>query len=168
MKKTLLIAALASLTMASAQATIFSFSLDLNGLNEVPTNPSPGIGIGTATWDSETSLLTMAGTFTGLMAPASAAHIHPGAAGANGPVLVGITFSSGSTSGTFSYSGTAVDTVAEIDALFAGGLYVNIHTLEFPGGEIRGQLTPVPEPETYAVIAGAGLVGLGVFRRLRR
>jgi hypothetical protein len=83
-------------------------------------------------------------------------------------VLVGITFSNFATSGTFSYSGTAVDTAGEINALFAGGLYVNIHTLEFPGGEIRGQLTPVPEPETYAMIAGAGLVGFGVFRRFRR
>jgi hypothetical protein len=168
MKKTLLIAALASLTMASAQATLFNFTLDLNGLNEVPTTPSPGIGIGTATWDSDTSVLTMSGTFTGLLAPTSAAHIHTGVAGANGPVLVGITFSNFATSGTFSYSGTAVDTAGEINALFAGGLYVNIHTLEFPGGEIRGQLTPVPEPETYAMIAGAGLVGFGVFRRFRR
>jgi len=45
--------------------------------------------------------------------------------------------------------------------------YFNIHTMpDFPGGEIRGFLAPVPEPETYALmLAGLGLVGWAAARR---
>lgn len=51
-----------------------------------------------------------------------------------------------------------------------GGLwYLNLRTTSFAGGEIRGQmqLTPVPEPETYALMAGLGLVGFAAYRRYR-
>ncbi|MCG7756156.1 MAG: CHRD domain-containing protein, partial [Nitrosomonas sp.] len=52
--------------------------------------------------------------------------------------------------------------------LDAGKAYLNIHTNLFPGGEIRGLLSPVPEPESYALL----LVGLGVLtifaRRAKR
>ncbi|OYW28321.1 MAG: hypothetical protein B7Z51_08260, partial [Methyloversatilis sp. 12-65-5] len=41
-----------------------------------------------------------------------------------------------------------------------GKAYLNLHSSEFPGGEIRGFLAPVPEPETYALmLAGLGLIG---------
>ncbi|MDJ0845516.1 PEP-CTERM sorting domain-containing protein [Crocosphaera sp.] len=40
-----------------------------------------------------------------------------------------------------------------LDDLFAGGLYINIHTSKVGGGEVRGQIEPVPEPLT---ILGAG------------
>ena len=45
-----------------------------------------------------------------------------------------------------------------------GTAYLNIHTSTFPGGEIRGFLTPavvaIPEPETYLLLlAGLGLIG---------
>jgi hypothetical protein len=45
--------------------------------------------------------------------------------------------------------------VALLAGLAAGEAYLNIHTTNFPNGEIRGFLTPVPGP-----IAGAGLPGL--------
>ena len=61
-------------------------------------------------------------------------------------------------------------TVTGAEAALLGGLrngraYFNIHTSAFPGGEIRGFLAPVPEPESWALlIAGFGLVG-GAMRR---
>ena len=48
--------------------------------------------------------------------------------------------------------------------LDAGMAYLNIHTNLFPGGEIRGLLSPVPEPESYALLL-AGLGVLTIFAR---
>ncbi|HXR52938.1 MAG TPA: PEP-CTERM sorting domain-containing protein, partial [Steroidobacteraceae bacterium] len=56
-------------------------------------------------------------------------------------------------------------------ALFSGiaqgRAYLNIHTINFAGGEIRGFLQPVPEPATL-LLMGAGMAGLVVIRRRRR
>jgi len=45
---------------------------------------------------------------------------------------------------------------AQVPNLLAGLAYINFHTTEFPSGEIRGQIVPVPEP------ASLGLFGIGV------
>lgn len=57
-------------------------------------------------------------------------------------------------------------TAAQQEAdLLAGHWYLNIATEALPGGEIRGQLTAVPEPEEYAMLAGIGLLAFGSYRR---
>jgi hypothetical protein len=57
---------------------------------------------------------------------------------------------------------------AELGNLFLGGLYLNVHSDVFPGGEIRGQILAVPEPATFALVAIAmlGLIGFGIRRKL--
>ncbi|MDQ3686119.1 MAG: CHRD domain-containing protein, partial [Acidobacteriota bacterium] len=62
-------------------------------------------------------------------------------------------------------------TVAGARAVFLAGLqggqtYFNIHSNAFPGGEIRGQLQPVPEPATM-ILVGTGLAAIAG-RKLRR
>jgi hypothetical protein len=53
--------------------------------------------------------------------------------------------------------------------LLAGRLYINFHTALNPDGEIRGNLVPIPEPGTYAMIlAGLGLMGFMARRRMQR
>ena len=55
---------------------------------------------------------------------------------------------------------------ALVAGLNSGSAYANIHSEMFPAGEIRGFLTLVPEPETYAMLlAGLGLVSLMARRR---
>jgi hypothetical protein len=64
--------------------------------------------------------------------------------------------------------GNGTTLTAQIPNLLANLAYINFHTTQYPGGEIRGQiLVSTPEPSTYALLAtGLGLVGaLGLRRR---
>jgi len=54
-----------------------------------------------------------------------------------------------------------------INGLLSGLTYLNVHTNAFPGGEIRGFVVQVPEPETYALLL-AGLAIIGIAMRKRR
>src|SRR5215469_2361702 len=119
-------------------------------------------------------------TFSGLLAPATAAHIHCcGPAGVNEPVVLPFSaaqgFPFGATSGTFSHTfdlntdlSPGTITAAQFVAGLEGGeTYANIHDTPFPGGEIRGQLAAVPEPRAFFALAGC-LIVLGVMRRFRK
>ena len=63
--------------------------------------------------------------------------------------------------------GNGTTLTAQLANLFGSRLYINFHTGEFPGGEIRGPITPIPEPGTLTLL-GLGLVALGRRRLTRR
>lgn len=131
-------AALLALTSRSQAATT-SFTADLKGSSEVPSNTTSGTGSATVTLDSATNKITWNVTFSGLTGPATAAHIHgPAPAGKNAGVMVWL-----STKGkpaASPLSGSATLTAAQASDLMNGQCYVNVHTAANPGGEIRGQL----------------------------
>ena len=70
---------------------------------------------------------------------ASAAHIHEGAKGKNGPVIIPLTKSGDN---TFTVPAGTKLTDAQMESLKSGNLYVNVHSAANPGGEIRAQLGP--------------------------
>jgi hypothetical protein len=110
--------------------------LKLTGDQEVPANDSTAVGTGHI-------LVAADGAVSGSVAaptlPGMAAHIHVGAAGVNGPVIIPLTSGPG---GVWSVPAGAMLTADQLAAYKTGGLYVNIHTPEHKGGEIRTQLKP--------------------------
>ena len=67
------------------------------------------------------------------------AHVHAGAAGANGPVIIPLTKTA---EGVWSVPPGTKLSAEQLKAYQAGGLYVNVHTEANKGGEIRAQLMP--------------------------
>ena len=160
--------AVASSTSAQAQTSFISF---LNGAQEAPIpRVTPAFGNGTVLLNAARTQITINLTFRGLLAPITIAHIHNGAFGVGGPVILDIrdliTTSDEGRAGSI-VNGTLSVTAAQAEVLLAGNGYFNVHTREFPGGEIRGQINVVPEPSTYLLMA-TGLGGLVLFARRKR
>ncbi len=125
---------------AQASNTVLPFTVLLSGTNESPAVTTTGTGIGTLALEG--SNLTYNVSFSGLSAPATAGHIHaPAAATNNAGVVIPFTVPA-ATSGTI--SGTASSLTPDLVADIVNGLaYVNIHTTNYPAGEIRGQIVPL-------------------------
>lgn len=123
----------------SGEAATRSFHAELTNAQEVP--PTTGNGSGTAdfTLDPATRQITWTVSYHGLTSPAGAAHIHgPAAPGANAGVVVNLAPQGMSDP----LRGSATLTEAQIADLVAGKDYVNVHTAQNKGGEIRGQILP--------------------------
>ena len=149
--------------VASAQSTYEAF---LTGLGENPPNASPATGIGTVVLNAAQNQITVDENWSGLLAPATASHIHgPGGAGTNAAVVFPFTGVPAATSGAIPEQTFAI-TPTQVAWLQSGYLYMNVHTSVFPGGEIRGQLLLIPEPSTVALLGlGTGATALALRRR---
>jgi hypothetical protein len=157
-----------------AFADTMTYTASLTGAGENPPNASTATG--TATFLLTGDVLEIEIAFSGLTGgPASAAHIHCCAApGANAPVWVPFAGFPNTSSGTytitidlstFSFSGGGTE-AALIAGMNNGTAYTNTHNAEFPGGEIRGQVTPTPEPGTLLLL-GTGAAGIASLLRRR-
>lgn len=112
--------------------------------NEVPGNRSTGIGFGTVELSPDETTITVNMTFSGLTAPATVSHIHgPAGAGTNASVLFPFTGVPAATSGSIPQQTFAINPT-QVGYLKNGLLYMNVHNGNFPAGELRAQLLPVP------------------------
>jgi CHRD domain len=161
------ISMVAALLLAPSLRADTLFTATLSGAQQVPPVSSPGTGFGTVLLNSAQDQITVNLSWSGLTAPAIAAHIHgPAAMGANAPIL--FPFPSALVPPATSGSIPAIVfpiTGPEVGELEAGLLYFNVHTPNHPDGEIRGQITPIPEPSTTAMFACILILVVPVLRR---
>ncbi len=158
--------ALSLILIPSTTAQTMHYSSTLSGAEEVPANASPATGEATYMVSADGLSMTYKITVTNLNNPVMA-HIHLGAKGANGPVIVPLfngTPGAGMKSGTLIEGTITADklsgpmagkTMADLlKEMEAGNTYTNVHTNDgkdpansgvgdLSGGEIRGQIMPM-------------------------
>jgi hypothetical protein len=148
------VAALIGIGTAPASAQQFTLTATLTGAGETP---APGINTGafgsaTVVVDMTARTVTYTVTVFNLPSGVVASHIHAGAAGTAGPVVVNFA-PPVNASNDFSFTGVVPDTAFALNpnvgirsaddmfqAILGGNSYVNVHSSVNPGGEIRGQL----------------------------
>lgn len=190
MKHVLSILALAASSLAVAGAAQAAPTIDravLSGPAESPPNGSPGSSVATIEIDGTT--LRAEVPFRDLLGPTVEAHVHcctsSAFTGTSGVAMPLTDFPTGVTAGSYSHAFDLTDdmvfspdflkanggsassaTAALLAGINANEAYVNIHSQEYPNGEIRGWLVaaPIPEPASWAML-GVGLAGLGFMAR---
>jgi hypothetical protein len=165
-------------TVAPARADFISTATLTPGADGA--TDSSGSGTVSLDYNSAAEIFTYTLSWANLTGDATMAHIHHGAPGVAGPVLIPFFMSplpaTDSISGTLSQTDVTpadgIGTVAQVAlAIQAGDAYVNIHTGAHPAGELRGQLavtsSATPEPTTTGLLL-LSLTGTAGFVFIRR
>jgi hypothetical protein len=168
------------LAAMNTQAASQLFNINANGIKEVnssgvPNGDPDGSAIGTLLLDEGTGgtsgFAVLSLTLAGLDFPLSAHHIHMAPTNTTGGVFFGLGNPEAMRVGNL-LSGTASGlNSALVGSVLAnpGAFYYNLHNGPFPGGAVRDQLVPVPEPSTTALaVMGVVIAGTLVRRRLGR
>lgn len=123
-------------TMGGDNAKATSSVAQLSGAQEVPPVTTEATGQSTIKIGDDKSV---SGMLLVSRINATAAHIHVGAKGTNGPVVVPLTKTSDT---TFVVPADAKVNDEQYASYKAGNLYLNVHSAAHPNGEIRAQLSP--------------------------
>ncbi len=176
-----LITCAAMLTAVTPMKADFISTATLTPGADGATNSS-GSGTVTLDYNATADSFTYTLTWANLTGNAMMAHIHDGATGVGGPIVIPFFMSALPASDTISGTLTQADvtpaagisTIAGVaQAIQAGDAYVNIHTAQYPAGELRGQLaaagmTSTPEPATAGLLGIALAGGIAFFSVRRR
>jgi uncharacterized protein YraI len=182
----LVVAAAAMSAAAQPKSSVPTvYFASLSGPGESPPNTSPATGQARVDLDLTAHTMRVRVTFSGLQGTATASHIHActaapgtGTAGVATQVPTFGGFPLGVTSGTYdrtfdtldaatynpafvsAHGATAAGAEAALaDCIAAGRAYLNVHSSAFGGGEIRGFLTPAPQPTDKDQCKGGGYQG---------
>jgi hypothetical protein len=104
--------------------------------NQVPPTASNGSGTSLVTLNQGQGEVCWDISVSDLTSPVILAHIHQGAAGTNGPVVVDFMEPVNGLNGCVPADAALIKEIRQDPA----GFYVNVHTTMFPNGEVRGQL----------------------------
>jgi len=143
----------------SAQQVFYS---SLSGAQEVPANASTAKGTCKITLNAAETQVSVSCTYSGLSSNLTAGHTHGAAAiGVNAGVLLNYAPPTGNTSGSFN-AGPFNVTAQNVADMRAHRHYTNLHTTNFPGGEIRGQ---IKQANTPMDMDGDGRTDAAVYRQ---
>ncbi len=107
-----------------------------SGAQETPPVPSGGSARGVYRYVASTRSIDYSVTSTGLVGTATVAHLHTAPPGVPGPITIPLTSVGG---GAYAGNSGAL-TNADLLQIFSGGMYLNVHSTSFGGGEVRDQL----------------------------
>src|SRR5688572_8830565 len=125
----------AAACVASADAATIQLRAWLNGAQEVPAVATSATGMAIVTYDTVSGELAWNVSYTPLTSPINGAHFHgPTPAGADANVTVPMAH------GPSPIVGSATINATQAAALLSGQWYINLHSDNFGGGEIRGQV----------------------------
>ena len=127
---------LVSLLFLAPFALAKDIPVKLTGAREVPAVSSAAAGTGTVSIGEDKSVK---GSVTTTGVEGTAAHIHLGATGKNGPPIIALVKSGDN---HWSVPANSQLTDEQYKSFKNGELYVNVHSAAHPGGEIRAQLQP--------------------------
>ena len=123
---------------------MYTLSGDATGAKEIPVNTTTGTATIGGTYNKASNSLSYTINWTGLTGNISAAHFHGPASGTEtASPMLDITIGTNGTSGSVSNTVTVTD--AFENALLGGKIYYNLHTVQYPNGQVRSQVTTSPQ-----------------------
>src|SRR5687767_7640725 len=138
----ILIAGALGALAASSAAQVVELRATINQAQENPPTNAPGTGTAVMFYDVGTNKFDLIVTINGMSNIATASHIHEAAVGVNGGIVTNLGPEAAYTRTGTTLRATFRDITHGGDGrrLLQGGAYYNIHSAQFPGGEVRGQL----------------------------
>jgi len=130
------IAACSQSGTGSRMGAMMGAGTPLSGAQEVPAVNTQATGVSSIIVSGDKNI---SGEVRTTNLNGTAAHIHQGAMGQNGPVIIPLAKTA---DGVWTVPANTTLTSAQFDAYRSGGLYVNVHSAANPSGEIRAQIKP--------------------------